>query len=192
MKSMIVSLLLVIAPTIVKAQNFTLKNQDQKEVSLSDFKGKTVVLEWLNHGCPFVRKHYDSGNMQKLQEKWTKNGVVWLSIISSAPGTQGYVNFEDAKKEGKSNNSKASHILLDPEGKAGRLYEAKTTPHMYIFNKQGERVYEGAIDSIPDTKIDSIAKATNYVDEALTQLSQNQKVRVAKTKAYGCSVKYAE
>ena len=192
MKLVIATLLLVIAPTIVKAQNFTLPNQDQKEVSLSDFKGKTVVLEWLNHGCPFVRKHYDSGNMQKLQEKWTKQGVVWLSIISSAPGKQGHVTFKEAKSEGKSNNSKATHILLDPDGRVGKLYQAKTTPHMFIFNGKGERVYQGAIDSIPDTQLDSIAKATNYVDEALTQVSAKKKVTTAKTQAYGCSVKYAD
>lgn len=192
MKLMIATLLLVIAPTIVKAQEFTLFNQDQEEISLKDFKGKTVVLEWLNHGCPFVRKHYDSGNMQKLQEKWIKEGVIWLSIVSSAPGKQGHVDYQGARDEVKKYNSKATHILLDPSGEVGKLYEAKTTPHMYIFNKNGERVYEGAIDSIPDTNQVSIKKATNYVDEALTQLSKNEKVKIAKTKAYGCSVKYPD
>lgn len=191
MRLMIAALLLVIAPTIAKAQDFTLPNQDQKEISLKDFKGKTVVLEWLNHGCPFVRKHYDSGNMQKLQEKWTKNGVIWLSIISSAPGKQGYVSFKEAKEEGLSNNSKATHILLDPQGKVGKLYEAKTTPHIFIL-KDGKRLYEGAIDSLPDTNQSSVTKAQNYIDEALTQLSKNEKVKIGKTKAYGCSVKYAE
>lgn len=192
MKSMIVTLLLVIAPTIVKGQDFSLPNQDQREVSLSDFKGKTIVLEWLNHGCPFVRKHYDSGNMQKLQEKWKKEGVIWLSIISSAPGKQGHVDFKGAQEEIKKYSSKAHHVLLDPTGKVGKLYNARTTPHMYIFNPQGERVYEGAIDSIADTNQESIGKATNYVDEALNQIKNKQKVKVGKTKAYGCSVKYAD
>lgn len=192
MKLMIVTLLLVIAPTIVKAQNFSLYNQHQKEVSLKDFKGKTVVLEWLNHGCPFVRKHYDSGNMQKLQEKWGKQGVIWLSIISSAPGKQGFVDFQGAQEDAKENKSYATHILLDPSGKVGKLYGAKTTPHMFIFSPEGQRVYEGAIDSIPDSKQESIASAVNYVDEALTQLSKNQAIKTTKSKAYGCSIKYAD
>ena len=178
--------------TVLAQQNFTLKNQDNKEISLNDFKGKTVVLEWLNHGCPFVRKHYDSKSMQNLQKKWTEQGIVWLSIISSAPGKQGFVSAEEAKKDMRINDSYASHVLLDPEGKVGKMYEAKTTPHMFVISPAGERVYEGAIDSISDTNKESLSKARNYIEEVLTQLKNKQKVSVSKTKAYGCSVKYAD
>lgn len=178
--------------TALAQQNFTLKNQYNTDISLADFKGKTVVLEWLNHGCPFVRKHYDSKNMQNLQDKWTAKGIIWLSIISSAPGKQGHVTPQEAYREAHAYKSRATHILLDPEGKVGKMYEAKTTPHMYVINAEGKRIYEGAIDSIPDTNQASIAKAQNFVDEALTRLTAGQKVKTAKTKAYGCSVKYAD
>lgn len=178
--------------TALAQQNFTLKNQYNTDISLSDFKGKTVVLEWLNHGCPFVRKHYDSKNMQSLQDKWTAKGIIWLSIISSAPGKQGYVSAQEAYREAHAYKSRATHILLDPEGKVGKMYEAKTTPHMYVISPEGKRVYEGAIDSIPDTNKDSIAKAQNFVEEALTRLTSGQKIKTSKTKAYGCSVKYAD
>lgn len=171
------------------APDFTL-NGTKDNVSLSDYKGKIVVLEWLNHGCPFIRKHYDSKNMQNLQKKYTAKDVVWLSIVSSAPGKQGHVNKEGAEKDMKENNSKATHVLLDPTGKVGKLYEAKTTPHMYIINQKGELVYQGAIDNRPDADKDSIASAQNYVAEALDQLLSNQKIKIAKTKAYGCQVKY--
>ena len=174
------------------AQNFTLKNQYNSDISLSDFKGQTVVLEWLNHGCPFVRKHYDSKNMQKLQEKWTAKGIIWLSIISSAPGKQGYVLPQEAYREAHAYKSRATHILLDPTGQVGKSYEAKTTPHMFIINSQGEQVYEGAIDDTPDTIQSSVAGAQNYVDKALTQLTSGQKIKMPKTRAYGCSVKDAD
>ncbi len=178
--------------TALAQQNFTLKNQYNTDISLADFKGKTVVLEWLNHGCPFVRKHYDSKNMQNLQDKWTAKGIIWLSIISSAPGKQGHVTPQEAYREAHAYKSRATHILLDPEGKVGKMYEAKTTPHMYVINPEGKRVYEGAIDNIPDTNQASIPKAQNFVDETLTQLISGQKIKTAKTKAYGCSVKYAD
>lgn len=160
------------------------------EVSLSNFKGKTVILEWTNHGCPFVKKHYGSGNMQKLQEQYTKEGVAWLSIISSAEGKQGYVDQKGAKKEKAEYNSKATDILLDPTGKVGNLYGAKTTPHMFIIDSKGKLVYQGAIDSKPDTDQDSIPAAKNYVVSAMNDLKAGKPVVAHTTKSYGCSVKY--
>lgn len=175
-----------------KAPNFKLNglNPKLKEISLSDYKGKIVVLEWVNHGCPFVRKHYDSGNMQSLQKKYTEKNVIWLSIVSSAPGKQGHVDTEGATKEKKDNKSSATDVLLDPTGKVGKLYGAKTTPHMYIVDKEGTLVYQGAIDSTADAEKDSIPSAKNYVSSALDELMAGKKVTVHTTKSYGCSVKY--
>lgn len=167
------------------APDFTLQN-----FNLKDFRGKTVVLEWLNHGCPFVRKHYDSGNMQALQKKYTAQGIVWASVISSAPGKQGHVDEKGAMQEKEKYKSAASHILLDPTGKVGMLYEAKTTPHMYIINPEGKIVYQGAIDDKPDTDLKSIKGARNFVSLALDAVKEGKPVPVATTKAYGCSVKY--
>lgn len=174
------------------APNFTLPglNPKSKEVSLSDFKGKYVVLEWINHGCPFVRKHYDSGNMQSLQTKFVGQNVIWLSIVSSAPGKQGYVDAAGALKEKTDNKSGATDILLDPTGKIGTLYGAKTTPHMYIIDKNGNLAYQGAIDDQPDTDKSNIPAAKNYVVAALNDLMAGKKVVAHTTKAYGCSVKY--
>jgi peroxiredoxin len=171
------------------APDFKLDSIDG-EVQLSDLKGKVVILEWLNHGCPFVRKHYDSGNMQSLQKKYKAEGVVWLSVISSAPGKQGYVDKKEAVADKKKYKSEASNILLDPEGKVGRLYSAKTTPHMYIINKEGKLVYQGAIDDHPDTNQDSIPASKNYVKAAMDELVQGKKITAHTTKAYGCAVKY--
>lgn len=174
------------------APDFTLPglNPKMKEIKLSDFKGKIVVLEWLNHGCPFVRKHYDSGNMQSLQTKYTGQNVIWLSIISSAPGKQGHVDEKGALKDKMDNKSGATDILLDPAGKVGQLYGAKTTPHMYIIDKTGTLVYQGAIDDQPDTEKSSIPAAKNYVVSALNEIMAGKKVSAHTTKSYGCSVKY--
>lgn len=172
-----------------KAPLFSLQGLE-KEVSLSDFQGKIIILEWLNHGCPFVRKHYDSGNMQRLQKTYTQKDVVWLSIISSAPGKQGHVDQAEAKKDKKQNESLATDILLDPKGQVGRLYGAKTTPHMYVINQEGTLVYQGAIDDKPDTKAASIPDSKNYVALALDEVLAKRKVTQSKTQAYGCSVKY--
>jgi peroxiredoxin len=174
------------------APDFTLKglNPKSKDVSLSTFKGKIVVLEWLNHGCPFVRKHYDSGNMQALQKKYTDQNVIWLSVISSAEGKQGYVDEKGALKEKVENKSSSTDVLLDPTGKVGQLYGAKTTPHMYIINKDGKLVYQGAIDDKADTDKQSIAMAKNYVSTALDELISGKKVTAHTTKSYGCGVKY--
>lgn len=176
----------------VAAPDFKLKGTSAKgkEITLSDFKGKIVVLEWLNHGCPFVRKHYDSGNMQALQKKYTSQNVVWFSIISSAEGKQGHVDADGAIKEKMKYKSSATDILLDTDGKVGQLYEAKTTPHMYIIGKDGLLQYQGAIDDKPDTDRESIASAKNYVAQAMDEIIAGKKVTVPATKSYGCSVKY--
>ena len=175
-----------------KAPNFKLNglNPKMKEISLSDYKGKIVVLEWVNHGCPFVRKHYDSGNMQGLQKKYTEKNVIWLSIISSAPGKQGHVDTQGAIKDKTENKSSATDVLLDPTGEVGKLYGSKTTPHMYIVDKEGTLVYQGAIDSMPDAEKDSIPSAKNYVASALDEIMAGKKVTAHTTKSYGCSVKY--
>lgn len=191
MKSLISLLTLIFAcntfalTTGTPAPDFSLQNY-----KLSELKGKIIVLEWLNHGCPFVRKHYDSGNMQALQKKYTAKDVVWLSIISSAPGKQGYVDSKEALKDKKNNNSKATAILLDPTGKVGMLFGAKTTPHMYVINKKGMVAYQGAIDDQPDTNPDSIKTAKNYLSEALDELISGKEITAHTTRAYGCSIKY--
>ena len=176
------------------APDFSLSglNTKNKEIKLSDFKGKIVVLEWLNHGCPFVRKHYDSGNMQGLQKKYVEKNVIWLSIISSAPGKQGHVDEEGALKDKQANKSAATDILLDPTGKVGKLYEAKTTPHMYIIDKNGTLAYQGAIDDKADTDVTSIKSAKNFVATALDELMSGKTITRHTTKSYGCSVKYID
>jgi peroxiredoxin len=193
----ILSLLLLMASFSVlaldagkMAPDFSLKGHDGKTYKLSDFKGKHVVLEWYNVGCPFVKKHYEPGNMQKLQADYTKKGIVWLQVVSSAPGKQGHVTQEEAKKLVKEQKANSTALLMDPNGKVGKMYDAKTTPHMYIINPQGKLVYQGAIDSMPTTDSDDIPKARNYVTEALDALMKGKTVKVAQTKAYGCSVKY--
>ena len=159
-------------------------------VSLSDFKGSYVVLEWLNYGCPFVKKHYNSHNMQNLQKQMVDNGVVWISIVSSAKGKQGYMTPEESREAYQQHGSHATKVLLDPEGTIGRLYEAKTTPHMFLISPEGELVYQGAIDSISSTDADDIQQAINYVRQAWEAHKNGEKVDPASTRAYGCSVKY--
>jgi len=172
------------------APAFSAVDAQGKTRSLSEFKGKTVVLEWTNSGCPYVRKHYDSGNMQGLQKNATQDGTVWLTVISSAPGTQGYVAGADAKAwKGK---EKAAHtdLLLDPKGTVGRAYEAKTTPHMYVIDKTGTLVYMGGIDDKPSSNPASLQGAKNYVSAALADVKAGRPVAQAATRPYGCSVKY--
>ncbi|MCO4794249.1 MAG: redoxin domain-containing protein [Bacteriovoracaceae bacterium] len=173
-----------------KAPGFTLANEDGKNVSLKDYKGKTVVLEWYNKDCPFVKKHYESNNMQKLQSKWTQKGIIWLSIISSAEGKQGHLTNKEALKNKKASGSKASSVLLDPNGVVGKLYDAKTTPHMYIIAKNGDLIYQGAIDSNSSYDPSVIPDSKNYVDDVLSKVVSGQKIKAGRTKAYGCSVKY--
>ena len=174
------------------AQNFTLKSAAGNEVSLSDFKGKVVVLEWTNPGCPFVKKHYGSGNMQKLQKDATAKGVVWLSICSSAPGKQGNLSADEAAKLTASNGSAATAYLLDDAGKVGQLYGAKRTPEMYVINKDGTLVYHGAIDDKKTPDPADIAGAKNFVAAALDEVLAGKPVSTPQTEAYGCSVKYGE
>jgi peroxiredoxin len=172
------------------APDFSLPSSEGKTIKLSDYKGKTVVLEWLNHGCPFVKKHYESGNMQKLQKESVSKGVVWLSIISSAPGKQGHSSAAEAEKDKKSHGASSSAILIDESGAVGKQYGAKTTPHMYVIDGSGALVYQGAIDDKPSTNKEDISSARNYVREALTAVASGKKVELAQTTAYGCSVKY--
>jgi peroxiredoxin len=172
------------------APDFSAKASSGKTVKLSDYKGKTVVLEWLNYGCPFVGKHYQSKNMQGLQKKYTDEGVVWLSVISSAPGKQGHSDAKQAEADRASHGSAATAILLDEKGEVGRLYGAMATPHMYVIDTSGKLVYQGAIDDKPSTDLADVKTATNYVSAALEATKAGKPVAVTQTKAYGCSVKY--
>lgn len=170
--------------------DFELKDINGKTVTLSQFKGKFVVLEWINHGCPFVVKHYSSGNMQKLQKTYTKKGVVWLSICSSAPGKQGNLSNDEWKAANKDKGSAATTVLLDPDGKVGKMYGASTTPHMFVIDRAGKVIYKGAIDDRPTPKADDVKGAKNYVASALDAALAGKKVAVSSTKPYGCGVKY--
>jgi peroxiredoxin len=172
------------------APDFSLTDSKGKTQSVSQYKGKYVVLEWFNPGCPFVQKHYGGGNMQKLQEEFTGKGVVWLTIDSSAPGLEGYLTAEQAEKKIAEWKTKQTALVLDPDGKAGRSYGAKNTPHMFVINPEGKIVYEGAIDSKPSSNPSDISGATNYVKVALEELLAGKTVSNANTKPYGCSVKY--
>jgi len=173
-----------------EAPAFSLKNTKGAEVSLADYKGKIVVLEWINYECPFVKKHYASGNMGKLQEKYAAQGVVWLAISSAAPGKQGSLPAAEMQARADKEGSKASAILLDEAGTVGKAYDATNTPHMFIINKEGVLAYAGAIDDKPTTEQADIQGASNYVAAALDALLAGKDVATAKTKAYGCSVKY--
>jgi len=181
----------VASPEIGKpAPAFTLKDTSGKEHSLADFKGKLVVLEWVNHGCPFVKKHYESGNMQKVQAESVGSGAVWLSICSSAPDKQGHMSAEDAAAKAKEVDSKANAYLLDEDGTVGKAYDAKTTPEIFIINEEGLLVYKGAIDDKPSANSADIEGAVNHVTAALKEIKGGKPVTVSSTKPYGCSVKY--
>ncbi len=173
-----------------KAPDFTLKGADGKEYSLSDFKGKYVVLEWINFDCPFVKNQYGTDNMQTLQSQYTKKGVVWLSICSSAPGKQGNFSGEELDKRIASAKSMATAYLIDADGKVGRMYGAKTTPDMYIINPKGTLIYTGGIDDTPSTKPSELEGAHNYVSAALDAAMSGNAVPNPVTASYGCSVKY--
>lgn len=173
------------------APAFTAQTADGKTVNLSDFKGKTVVLEWTNHDCPYVKKHYGSGNMQSQQKAAAAQGVVWLQVISSAPGQQGFVDGPTAKKLNADRGAAPTATLLDPKGELGKLYGAQTTPHMYVIKGDGTLAYKGGIDSIASAKAEDIAKAEPYVTDALAAVAAGRKVEKASTRPYGCSVKYA-
>lgn len=172
------------------APDFTAKDIHGNDVKLSDLKGKNVVLEWTNHECPFVVKHYKSGNMQKTQAIATEGGAEWISIVSSAPGKQGNVTPEEAIKIEEEVGAKSTHRILDEKGEIGNLYGAKTTPHMFVIDPQGIIAYEGAIDSIPDADPLSIEKATNYVLTALEEIKAGKPVTTPTVPSYGCGIKY--
>jgi hypothetical protein len=173
--------------------NFMLSNSYGEEISLNSFKGKKVILEWTNHGCPFVAKHYKTGNMQASQNFALEEDVIWLSIISSAPGTQGYVSPEEANILNSTRNASPSHVLLDPTGSVGKMFDAKTTPHMYIIDEKGLMKYQGAIDDAGGRgfMFKDLLKAKNYVLEGLNELKAGKAVSSPITKPYGCSIKYA-
>ena len=172
------------------APEFTLTDSKGTSHKLSDFRGKLVVLEWLNHECPFVKKHFSGGDMQKLQKEYTAKGVVWLSIISSAPGKQGHRTGPQADVDTKDKNAAPTAVLLDPAGEVGQKYEAKTTPHMFVIDKEGKIIYAGAIDSIKSTNSADVAQAENHVRQALDAALAGKPVPTSKTAPYGCSVKY--
>jgi peroxiredoxin len=159
-------------------------------VSLADHRGKIVVLEWTNHECPYVRKHYETGNMQALQKAARGKDVVWLSVISSAPGEQGHVTAAQADELTRTRQAAPTAVLLDPRGTVGRLYDAKVTPHMYVIDAKGVLMYAGAIDDRPTTRRADVQTAQNYVRVALEAVMAGQPVKTPVTRAYGCTVKY--
>ena len=172
------------------APAFTLSDTNGKAVKLADYKGKTVVLEWHNPECPFVKKHYDSANMQGLQSKYTKDGVVWLAVNSTEAGHQDYRKPADLNGILKSSNSSPSAYLMDDSGVTGKNYGAKTTPHMYIINAQGTLVYAGGIDDKRSSNIADVKLAKNYVSAALDEMKAGKPISVSTSAPYGCSVKY--
>ncbi len=174
-----------------QAPDFHAVDSNGQSHSLSQYKGKFVVLEWHNNGCPFTRKHYESGNMQMLQKQWTAKGVVWFTVISSAPGEQGYVTAAEENAYLKQMHASPTAALLDPQGTLGHLYNAKTTPEIFIIAPDGRLVYLGAIDDHPTTDAGDIPKSKNYVSIALTEAMAGKPVAEPSTRSYGCSVKYA-
>ena len=172
------------------APDFTGVDSNGNQHTLSQYSGKTVVLEWTNHDCPYVKKHYNSGNMQALQKQATADGVVWLSVISSKPGKQGPVSGAKSNELTQSRNAAPTAVILDETSAIGELYGAKTTPHMYIVDKSGQLVYMGGIDSIPSSNEADIASAKNYVRVALDSIAAGKAIEESVTRPYGCSVKY--
>lgn len=197
MKTLLIAVLLSLsaaahaAPQLGQpAPDFTLADQSGKPVKLSDAKGKLVVLEWFNKGCPFVRKHYGSKNMQGLQKKYAKKGVVWYSIVSSKPGKEGHLTPAEATAEMKSAGMGSKAILLDEKGDVGRMYSAKTTPHLFVVDKTGALIYMGAIDDTASPDPADIKGSKNYVAAALDEALAGKPVSTPSSTPYGCSVKY--
>lgn len=195
--SILVLLMLLAASALAvkvgdQAPDFTGTDSHGQTHKLSDYRGKFVVLEWHNNGCPFTKKHYESGNMQRLQKEWTDKGVVWFTVISSSPGTQGYVTADEENDYMQKMHAVPTAALLDPSGQIGHLYGAKTTPHMFVINPQGRVIYNGAIDDKPTPDQSDINGAKNYVSDALQEAMAGQQVAVTTTRPYGCSVKYAD
>jgi hypothetical protein len=175
-----------------RAPDFTGVTATGDTVSLSDFAGQTVVLEWTNDGCPFVQKHYATppANMQGLQTDASESDVVWLSIVSSAPGKQGHRTGAELLDMNEGRGATPAHVIIDESGDIGRLYKAKTTPHMFVITAEGEIAYQGAIDDTPSARVSDIETSTNYVSAALDSVAAGEPVEVASSKPYGCSVKY--
>jgi AhpC/TSA family len=175
-----------------RAPDFSGTDTAGKVHKLSEYKGKYVVLEWTNRGCPYTQKQYNSGNMQRLQREWTGRDVIWLTVISSAPGEQGYATGPQEDEYVKQVKASPTAVLLDPTGELGHLYDAKTTPHMFIIDPQGILIYNGAIDDKPTTDLADINGAKNYVTLALNEAMSGKTVSNPTTRPYGCSVKYKD
>jgi hypothetical protein len=195
-KLLALTLLLTAIPSLAvapgsPAPDFKGTDSNGVQHSLSEYHGKYVVLEWANKGCPYDQKHYLSGSMENLQKEWTAKGVIWLSVISSAPGTQGYVTPSEENTYIKTMHVASTAVLLDPTGAIGRLYSAKTTPHMFVIDPTGRLIYEGAIDNKPTTDQADLKGAQNYLNDALNAAMAGKPVAVESTRPYGCSVKYA-
>ncbi len=197
-RTSLLAFVLLVGPAVLDAAKvgapaplFTAKDSSGKIVRLADLKDRWVVLEWHNQGCPYVKKHYDTGNMQKLQRAWTARSVVWLTVISSAPGMQGYVAAEEANAYVKAHDAAPTSVLLDPSGELGHLYDALTTPHMFVINPKGILIYNGAIDNKPTTEQADVATAVNYVANALAEAMAGKPVTTPSSRPYGCSVKYS-
>jgi peroxiredoxin len=190
--ALLIAPILMSAPRIGEpAPDFSAIASNGKTYRLSEFRGKFVVLEWHNNGCPYTRKHYESGNMQRLQKEWTAKGVEWFTVISSAPGTQGYMTADQENGYLAKMGAAPTAVLLDPNGDVGHLYDAKTTPHMIIINPQGVVIYDGAIDDHPTPDAGDIPGSKNYVSMALNDAMSGRPVNVSTSRPYGCSVKYA-
>jgi hypothetical protein len=195
-KLLSVALILISLPAIAvvpgtTAPDFKGSDSTGTQQTLSQYRGKFVVLEWANQGCPYDRKHYLSGSMESQQREWTAKGVIWLSVISSAPGAQGYVTPAEENEYLKKMHAAPTAAILDPTGDIGRLYGAKTTPHIFVIDPTGKLIYQGAIDDKPTTDQADLKGARNYLNETLAEAMSNQPIQVASTRPYGCSVKYA-
>lgn len=173
------------------APDFTGTDSNGAKHTLAEYRGKYVVLEWANRGCPYEQKHYLSGNMESLQKEWTSKGVVWLSVLSDPPGAQGYVTPAEENDYLKNMNAAPTAALLDPSGTIGRLYDARTTPHVFVIDPNGKLIYQGALDNQPTPDPASLKGADNYLSDALTASMAGKPVPMAVTKPYGCSVHYS-
>jgi peroxiredoxin len=198
MAAAVVALTIVFASSARAAQvgspapGFAGTDSNGKTQTLAEYRGKYVVLEWHNHDCPYTAKHYQSGNMQSLQKQWTAKGVVWLTVISSAPGQQGYMDATQENAYVAKSGAKPTAVILDPSGAIGHLYDARTTPDMFIIDSNGKLIYAGAIDDHATTDVSDIKSSKNYVSAALTEAMAGQPVETAYTRPYGCSVKYGQ
>ena len=194
----VIGMLLVLTTSVFavkvgeSAPDSTGTDSNGKTHKLSEYKGKYVVLEWTNQGCPYTKKHYESGNMEKLQKDWTGKGVVWLTMLSSAPGNQGYVTADQENEYLNRNHAAPTAAILDASGTIGHLYGAKTTPHMFVIDPRGKLIYDGAIDNKPTPDASDIPSATNYVSSALEESMAGKQVSVPTSRPYGCSVKYKD